>query len=93
MSAAESECSSEALQLRQGFAGSALELLTQQGPATRALLDQLRQQLLRPLDGFVMPANLQGSSEDVRNAVTRLDSSGSVILVDSLCPPADTCLS
>ena len=59
LSAAESERSSNALQLRQGFAGSALELLTEQGAAMWALLVQLTQQLLQLLNGLVVLGHLQ----------------------------------
>lgn len=86
LTAAESERGSQALQLRQGFTTTALELLTQQGPATRARLVQLTQQLLRLLDGFVMPADLQGSAEDLRHAVARPGSTGSVTLAGSAPP-------
>ena len=86
LSAAETERGNQALQLRQGFAGKALELLTQQGPAVRSRLVQLTQQLLRLLSGFVMPADLQGSSEDLRDAVARPNSTGSVTLANTAAP-------
>ena len=85
LSAAESERSAQASQLREAFTGTALELLSQQGPSLRAHLVQLTQQLLRLMDGFVMPADLQGSAEDLRDAVTRPISTGSVVLADT--PP------
>lgn len=86
LSAAESERSTQALQLRQGFTTTALELLTQQGPAIRARLLQLTQQLLRLLDGFVMPADLVGSPQDLGDAVARPISSGSVTLAGQAPP-------
>ena len=86
LSAAESGRSKQASKLRKAFTETALELLDQQGPSMRARLVQLTQQLLRLLDGFVMPADLQGSAEHLRDAVARPISTGSLVLADTPTP-------
>ncbi|DBA80647.1 TPA: hypothetical protein ACH3X1_007893 [Trebouxia sp. C0004] len=70
LSSAEQERSAQAIQLGQGHTQAALQLTSLQGPAMRAKLVQLTQLLLRLLDGFVMPADLIGSGEDLREALT-----------------------
>ena len=80
LSSAEQERSAQAVQLGQGHTQAALQLMSLQGPAIRVKLVQLTQLLLRLLDGFVMPADLIGSGEDLREAVTRGQSSGSVTM-------------
>lgn len=49
----------------------------------RTKLVQLTQLLLQLLDGFVMPADLVGSGEDLREALMRGQSSGSVTMASS----------
>ena len=83
LSSAEQERSAQAIQVGQGHAQAALQLMSQQGPAMRAKLVQLAQLLLQLLDGFVMPADLVGSGEDLREALTRGQSSGSVSIAAS----------
>ncbi|KAL0033057.1 hypothetical protein WJX79_000382 [Trebouxia sp. C0005] len=83
LSSAEQERSAQAVQLGQGHTQAALQLMSLQGPAMRAKLVQLTQLLLRLLDGFVMPADLIGSAEDLREALTRGQSSGSVTMASS----------
>ncbi|DBB04647.1 TPA: hypothetical protein ACH3X1_012711 [Trebouxia sp. C0004] len=84
LSSAEQECSAQAVQLGQGHTQAALQLVSLQGPAMRAKLVQLTQLLLRLLDGFVMPEDLSGSREDLREALTRGHSSGSVTMASSV---------
>ena len=78
LSTAEQDRRAKATQLGQGHAQAALALIAQQGPAVRGRLVQLAQLLLQLLDGFVMPGDLIGSGEDLRKAVTRQESMGSV---------------
>lgn len=89
LSAAESQRSAKAAQLRQGYAEAALKLLTQQGPVSRNRLVTLAQQLLRLLDGFVMPADLQGSAEDLRDALAQPRTTGNVVLAAPGPPQPD----
>ena len=58
LTSAEQERSTQAIQLGQGQTQTALQLISQQGPAARARLVLLVQLLLQLLDGFVMPADL-----------------------------------
>lgn len=83
LSSAEQERSTQAVRVGQGHSQAALQLMSQQGPAMRAKLVQLAQLLLQLLDGFVMPADLVGSGEDLREALTRGQSSGSVTMAAS----------
>ena len=83
LSSAEQERSLQTIQVGKGHAQAALQLMSQQGPAMRAKLVQLAQLLLQLLDGFVMPADLVGSGEDLREALTRGQSSGSVTMAAS----------
>ena len=83
LSSAEQERSAQAVQLGQGHTQAALQLMSLQGPAMRAKLVQLTQLLLQLLDGIVMPADLIGSAEDLREALTRVQSSGSVTMASS----------
>lgn len=78
LSTAEQDRSTKAIQLGQGHAQAALTIVAQEGPAVRGRLVQLAQLLLQLLDGFVMPGDLIGSREDLREAVTRQQSGGSV---------------
>ena len=80
LTAAEEERSTQAIQIGQGYTQAALQLISQLGPAARARLVQHTQLLLQLLDGFVMPADLIGSAEDLRTAVERSKSSGSVTM-------------
>lgn len=83
LTTAEHERSTQAVQLGQGHTQAALQLMTQQGPAMRLKLVQLTQLLLRLLDGFVMPADLVGSGAELREALIRGQSSGSVTMASS----------
>ena len=80
LNSAEQQRSTEAIKLAQGYTRTALQLTAQQGPAVRAKLIQLTQLLLRLLDGFVLPADLVGSGEDLAAALMRGQSGRCVTL-------------
>ena len=78
LTAAEQERATQVIQLGQGHSQAALALIAQQGPDVRARLVQLTQLVLKLLDGFVMPGDLVGSSQDLQEAVMQQQGSESV---------------
>lgn len=78
LTTAEQERTAQAIQLGQGHSQSALALIAQQGLAVRVRLVQLTQLLLKLLDGFVMPADLVGSGQDLQEAVMQKQGGESV---------------